>query len=323
MNMARGLFLGLLCAAGIETVAAQPYPVKPIRLIIPVTAGSSSIDILGRTLAQRVSYVLGQQVIVDNRPGANGNIGSELAAKSAPDGYTLLLGYTSSLGIGPSVYAKLGFDPIRDFEPIARFAVIPYMVNLHPSVPAANLKELIALAKARPGQLNYASASTGSLPHLCGELFKLLAGIDMTHVPYKAGAPAVVDLVGGHVQMYCTGITSVLPLILAGKVRGIATTTLNRSPLLPDVPTANESGLAGFDVVSWAGILAPANTPPPVIRQLYDAIALSVNAPDMKNYMLSQGAEPALLDPAQFGAYLKAEIAKWAKVVKAANVKAE
>lgn len=313
--------IGLLCGAALQVALAQSYPTRPIRLIFPFAAGASSNDILGRALAQHLSDALGQQIVVDNRPGASGNIGSEMVAKSAPDGYSLVLGFPSSLAISPSVYAKLGYDPVKDLAPIARFAMIPYMLVVNPSVPAANIKELIALAKARPGQLNYASAGSGGLPHLAGELLKITAQIDMVHVPYKGAALAAVDLVGGHVQLYFTGITSVLSLTKTGKLRVIAVTSLNRSPLLPDVPTANESGLVGFDVGSWVGVLAPAKTSKPVIQRLYYEIAKIVNTPDMKNFILGQGAEPALMDPAQFGAYLKAEIAKWATVVKAANVK--
>lgn len=321
MKVTLGVFVGLLCGAALQVASAQSYPARPIRIIFPFAAGASSNDILGRALALRLSDALKQQLVVDNRPGATGTIGSEMAARSAPDGYSLLLGYTGSLAISPSVYPKLGYDPVKDLAPVARFAVIPYVLVVNPSVPAASIKDLIALAKARPGQLNFASSGNGSLPHLSGELLKITAQIDMVHVPYKGGALAATDVVGGQVQVYFSGITSMAPLIKAGKLRAIATTTLNRSSLLADVPTANESGLPGFDVSSWVGVLAPAKTPEPVIGRLHNEIAKIVNAPDMKNFILSQGAEPVLMGPAQFGASLKAEIVKWAKVVKAANVK--
>jgi tripartite-type tricarboxylate transporter receptor subunit TctC len=300
---------------------AQAYPTRPVKLIIPFAAGSSSNDILGRQLAQRLSEAMGQQFVVENRPGAGGNLGSEVAAKSPPDGYTLLLGINGPLAISPSVYEKLGYDPVRDLAPVARFVVVPYALFIHPSVPAKNLKEFIALAKARPGELNFASSGNGGTPHLCGELLKTMAGINIVHVPYKAGAPAVMDLVGGQMQMYCSGITAVLQLVNAGKLRAISTATPNRSALLPGVPNAAESGLPGFDVASWIAVFAPAKTPEPVIRRLYDEIARVANDPEMQKSIVAQGAEPALLDPAQMGAYLKAEIAKWAKVVKAANVR--
>jgi tripartite-type tricarboxylate transporter receptor subunit TctC len=321
MKLFRVMVAASLGAASVQTALAQTYPSHPIRLIIPFAAGSSSNDILGRALAQRLSAALGQQVVVDNRSGTGGNLGSELAAKSPPDGYTLLLGVNGPLAISPSVYSNLGYDPVRDLAPVARFAVVPYALIVHPSVPANNVRELIALARAKPGQLNFASSGSGGTPHLCGELLKTMAGIDMVHVPYKAGAPAVVDLAGGQVQLYCAGFTAVLPLVKARKLRLIAATTLTRSALLPELPTAHESGLPGFDVSSWMGIFAPAKTPAPVIRRLYGEIAGIVNDPEMKNFILSQGSEPGLMDPAAFGAYLKAEIAKWAKVVKTANVK--
>lgn len=322
------LLVGLtaICAAMVlpaHSACAQTYPTKPVRVIFPIAAGSSSNDILGRALTQRLAATLGQQIVVDNRPGTGGGIGSELAAKSAADGYTLLLGYTGALAIAPSVYEKVGFDPVRDFAPVARFALIPYAMIVNPAVSAASVKQLIALARARPGQLNFASSGNGSLPHLAGELFKLAANIDLVHVPYKAGAPAVTDLLGGQVQLYFTGITSVVPFLKVGKLRAIAVTTLVRSPLLPDVSTASESGLPGFDVASWLGILAPAGTPVPIVSRLHAEIARICNAADMKNFILSQGSEPALQDPAQFGGYLKTEIAKWSKVVKSANVKAD
>ena len=311
-----------LCVMVVSTLAAaQSYPVRPVRLIIPFAAGSSSNDILGRALAQKLGDALGQQVVVDNRAGAGGNLGSEIAAKSPPDGYTILLGINGPMAISPSVYPQLGYDPLKDLAPIARFAVVPYSIILNPAVAANTIGELIALAKAKPGQLNFGSSGSGGTPHLCGELLKTMAGIDMVHVPYKAGAPAVIDLVGGQVQMYCAGLTAVLPLVKSGKLRVIAATTLNRSPLMPDMPTVHESGVSGFDVSSWIGVLAPAKTPAPVIRRLYEEIARIVNDPEMKNFILSQGSEPGLMDPAQFGAYMKAEVAKWAKVVKSANVR--
>ncbi len=321
--MAKGsrLLFALACMAASPWATAQAYPTRPVKLIIPFAAGSSSNDILGRQLAQRLSEAMGQQFVVENRPGAGGNLGSEVAAKSPPDGYTLLLGINGPLAISPSVYEKLGYDPVRDLAPVARFVVVPYALFIHPSVPAKNLKEFIALAKARPGELNFASSGNGGTPHLCGELLKTMAGINIVHVPYKAGAPAVMDLVGGQMQMYCSGITAVLQLVNAGKLRAISTATPNRSALLPGVPNAAESGLPGFDVASWIAVFAPAKTPEPVIRRLYDEIARVANDPEMQKSIVAQGAEPALLDPAQMGAYLKAEIAKWAKVVKAANVR--
>lgn len=323
MEITLRILVALLCGAVLQFASAQSYPTRPIRLIVPYPPGSSSNDILGRALAQRLSSGLGQQVVVDNRAGASGTMGTELVAKAAPDGYTLLIGVASPLSVGPSVYPKLGYDSVRDFAPVARYAVIPYVMAVNLSVPATNVKELIALAKARPGQLNFASSGIGGSPHLCGELFKSAAGIDMVHVPYKGAALAVTDVLGGQVQMFCTGLTALASHIKAGRMRPIGMASLGRSALMPELPTLSEQGLTGFEVNSWSGVMAPAKTPQPVIRRLYDEIARIVNNADMKNFMLSQGAEPALMDPVQFGAYLKADIAKWAKVVKAANIKVD
>ncbi|HZM43879.1 MAG TPA: tripartite tricarboxylate transporter substrate binding protein [Burkholderiales bacterium] len=311
----------LLLTAVFDLVGAQSYPVKPVRLIFPLLPGSASNGILGRALMQRLSESLGQPVVADYRPGAAGTIGSAAAAKAPPDGYTLLIGYTSSIMISPSLLSSAGFNPVSDLAPIARFAVVPYVAVVHPSLPATNLKALVALAKARPGQINCASGGTGGLPHLAAELFKLTANVDIVHVPYKAAAAAHTDLLGGHVQMQFTGISGMLPSIRAGKLRALAVTATKRSALLPEVPTAAESGFPMLDVTSSLGVLAPANVPLPVVRRLHDEIARIVNGADMKNFIASQGAEPALMDPAEFGAHIKAETAKWARVIKAANVK--
>ena len=302
---------------------AQAYPSKPIRLVFPWAGGASSNDILGRGLAQHLTKELGQQLVVDNRPGATGNIGCEIAARAAADGYTLLLAPTGQLTVNPSVFPKLAYNPLTDLAPIARFAVIPYVLAAHPSVAATNMRELVALAKARPGQLNFGSSGNGSVPHLSGELLKIVAGIDMVHVPYKGGALAAIGVVSGEVQLYFAGVTSLVQFIKAGKLRGIAAITPGRLSLLPEVQTAKESGLPGFEVSVWLGMLAPARTPQPIIRRLYDGVVKTINDPDMKGFMARYGAQAALMDPAQFGAYMKSETAKWAKVVKTANVKAD
>jgi len=315
------LCTALLLAVAFDLATAQSYPVKPVRLIFPLLAGSASNDILGRALMQRLTDSLGQPVVADYRPGAAGTIGAAAAAKSPPDGYTLLIGYTSSVMISPTLLPNAGFNPVSDLAPIARFAVVPYVAIVHPSLPATSLKGLVALAKARPGQINCASAGTGGLPHLAFELFKLTAGVDIAHIPYKGAAAAHTDLLGGHVQMQFTGISGMAASIKAGKLRAIAVTAAKRSGLLPEVPTAAESGFPALDVSSSLGMLAPANTPQPIVRRLHDEIAKIVNGADMKNFILSQGAEPALMDPAEFGAHIKAEIAKWARVIKAANIK--
>jgi tripartite-type tricarboxylate transporter receptor subunit TctC len=315
--------VALLIAAAASCAVAQSYPNRPVRLIVPYPPGASTNDILGRALASRLTNVLGQQVVVDNRSGASGNMGSELVAKSTPDGYTLLIGVAGPLAVGPSVYTKLGYSPIRDLAPIAMFASIPYVLVVNPSVPANNIKELIALAKARPGQLNFASSGNGGSPHLCGELLKVMAGIDIVHIPYKGAGIAMIDVLSGQIPMICTGATALSAHIKAGRLRPLGVATLKRSAQMPDLPTINEQGLTGFEVNSWTGLLAPAKTPEPVIRLLYDAVAKITNSDDMKNFLASVGAEPALMGPREFGDYLKLDTARWAKVVKTANLKVD
>jgi tripartite-type tricarboxylate transporter receptor subunit TctC len=301
--------------------AADNYPSKPIRLIVPYPAGASSNDILGRDIAQRLTKRLGQQVVVDNRSGASGTLGSEIVAKSPPDGYTLLVGVAAPLSVGPSVYPKLGFDPVKDLAPIARFAMVPYVMAVNPTVPAKNIPEFIAYAKAQAGKVNYGSSGNGGSPHLCGELFKTLTGTEMTHVPYKGGAQAMVDVLGGRLQMICTGATALSAHIRSGKLRAIGMATITRSSQMPELPTIAEQGVKGFDVNSWTGLLAPAGTPQAIIRRLYDEVAYLVKTEEMQKFILSTGAEPALMDPKEFGAYIKSELAVWSKVVKTANVR--
>jgi tripartite-type tricarboxylate transporter receptor subunit TctC len=306
----------------LESVAAD-YPTRPIRLVVPYPPGASTNDILGRALAIRLSAALGQQVVVDNRPGASGTIGSELVAKAQPDGYTLLAAIQSPLALGPSIYPKLGFDPLRDLAPVARWAAIPYAMVVTNSLPAKSIQELIALAKAKPGALNFASSGTGGTPHMCSELFKRAAGVDLVHIPYKGAGEAVPAVIGGQVPIFCTGLTALANQIKAGKLRALGIATLKRSPLMPELPTIAEQGLPGFEVVSWTGVAAPAKTPAAIIRKLHDVIVKIVGTQDMRSFMASQGAEPALMGPEEFGAYIKADIAKWAKVVKAAGIKGE
>jgi tripartite-type tricarboxylate transporter receptor subunit TctC len=320
----RLFYLSLVpCALCLGSAAtAADYPTHPIRLVVPYPPGASTNDILGRALAVRLGPVLGQTVVVDNRPGAAGTIGSELVAKAPPDGYTLLVAIQSPLALGPSMY-KLNFDPAKDLAPVARYASIPYAMVVTNSLPVHNVKELIALAKSKPGQLNYASSGAGGTPHMCSELFKRAAGIDLVHIPYKGAGEAVPAVVGGQVPIFCTGLTALSGQIKAGKVRAIGIATLKRSSLAPDIPTIAEQGLPGFEVVSWTGVAAPAKTPPAIIKKLYDAIAKVSNTPDMQQYMAAQGAEVALMGPDEFRAYIKADIEKWGKVIKAAGIKGE
>jgi tripartite-type tricarboxylate transporter receptor subunit TctC len=309
--------LALIAAA---PAAAQEYPTKPIRLVVPYPAGSSSNDIIGRWLAERLSRALPQRILVENRPGAGGNVGSEYVAKAAPDGYTLLVATNGPQAIAPNVF-KLNHDNQKDLTPVAMVANIPYMLVVHPSLPVKNIRELIALAKSRPGQLLFASSGNAGTPHLCWELLKSLVKIDIVHVPYKGGAPAMMDTVGGQTQMYCTGLVAAAPQIKAGRVRAIGMATLKRSPVMPDVPTVAEQGVPGFNVASWFGIMAPAGTPAPIVQRLYGEIAKVAETDEMRKFLLSQGAEPMLMDPPKFTEFLRAETIKWGKVVKSAKLK--
>ena len=318
-----------VCACALAAMAGAAwgqaevsYPNRPIRLIVPYPPGASTNDILGRALAQRLGSVLGQQVVVENRAGASGTLGSEIAARSAPDGYALLVAVASPLAVGPAVYPKLGYHPVRDFAPIARIATIPYIMAVHPSLPVSNAQELIALAKRRPGQINFASSGNGGTPHLCSELFKGLTATDMTHIPYKGAGIAMIDLVGGQVQMFCTGATAFTGQIKARRVKPIGVATLERLPQFPDIPTFHEQGVKGFEVNSWTGVVAPARTPPEIVRKLYDAIAKVMATEDMKSFMAGQGAEVALLGPQEFGRYIEQEMVKWGKVARAAKLTA-
>jgi tripartite-type tricarboxylate transporter receptor subunit TctC len=313
---------GMLAAIA-GTVWAQTdgsYPNRPIRLIVPYPPGSSTNEILGRGLAQRLGPALGQQVVVENRAGASGTLGSELAAKSAPDGYTLLVAVASPLAVGPAVYPKLGFHPVRDFAPIARIATIPYIMAVHPSLPVNNAQELIALAKRRPDQINFASSGSGGTPHLCSELFKTVTGVRMTHIPYKGAGIAMIDLVGGQVQMFCTGATAFTGQIKAKRVKPIGVASLERLPQFPEIPTFHEQGVKNFEVNSWTGVVAPANTPPEIVKKLHDAIAKVMASNDMKNFIANQGAEVAVLNPQEFGRYIEQEMVKWGKVACAAKL---
>ena len=299
---------------------AQTYPTKPIRMVLPFPPGGTT-DILGRVAAQKLTEALGQQVIPDNRPGASGNIGTEQVAKAPPDGYTLVTAPGSTLTIHPSLYAKLGFDPLKDFAPVTIIAAVPNLLVVHPSLPVRTVKELIALAKARPDQLNYASTGAGQSTHLSMELFKSMAGVKITHVPYKGSAPAVTDLIGGHVSLMFDNMPSALPHAKAGKLRGIAVSTLKRAAVTPELPTVAESGLPGFEVNVWFGVLAPAGTPRDIVQRLHGVLVKALQSPDVRERLSTQGAEPVGNTPEQFTAQMKADLVKWAKVVKAANIK--
>ncbi|MBM3358018.1 MAG: tripartite tricarboxylate transporter substrate binding protein [Betaproteobacteria bacterium] len=317
----RASALALSLAGGTAHVAiAAEYPVKPIRIVVGFAPGGGT-DTTTRALAPKLSAALGQQIVVDNRPGAAGNIGTDLVAKAPADGYTLLMGTIAALAINPSLYEKLPFDPVRDFAPISRGVDSTNVLVVHPSVPAKTVKELIALAKKRPGDLNYGSSGVGGAGHLAGELFNLIADTKLVHVPYKGGAPAMVDLIAGHVHMIFATAATANPQIKAGKIRPLAVTTLKRAVSLPDVPTLSEAGIKGFEANNWYGLLAPAKTPRPIIDRLNREFVAALRLPDVKEFLLAQGLEPAPSTPEEFADYIKAEMAKWAKVVKASGAK--
>ncbi|MDB5923021.1 MAG: hypothetical protein JWN13_1957 [Betaproteobacteria bacterium] len=300
---------------------AQSYPAKPIRLVVGVPAGGTN-DVVARLVAQKMSAQLAQQIIVDNRAGANGNIGAELVAKSPPDGYTLFMASIGVSSIHPSLYSKMPFDTLRDFAMISQLTSIPQIIVVHPSVPVKDVKQLIAYAKAKPGQLTFAGG-TGSSAHLAGELFKSMARVDMLHVPYKGSAPALIDLLGGQVAIVFDQIVTSLPHVRSGKLRALAVTTLKRSSVAPEIHTVSESALPGYSITTWHGLIAPIATPRDIISRLSSETAKALESAEIKEKFLAQGAEPTPSTPEQFRAFIKSETDKWASVVKAAGLKPE
>ena len=314
-----GAALAALFAWGIAQ--AQTYPARPVRLLVPSTPGGS-VDTLSRAIATRLSEKWGQQVVVDNRPGAGGVIAAELTAKAPPDGYTLIMCTVASCATNVSLHKNLPYDPVRDFEPVTLVATQNLMLLVHPSIPASSVKDLIATAKAHPGKYSFASAGNGTGGHLSGELFKLLAGIDLLHVPYKGVAPALVDVVSGQVSMTFASILSSLPQVKSGKVKALAVTGLKRSPAAPELPTMMEAGVKGYESATWYGVLAPARTPKEIIARLNTEIVAITKQPDVRDRLSKEGADPVGSSPQELGAYIKSEIAKWSKVVKAAKIQA-
>ncbi len=310
--------LAVLAFAASGFAAAQDYPTKPIRFIVPYPPGGGT-DVVARILQEPLAADLGQPIIIDNRGGAAGNIGTDLAAKAVPDGYTILF-TLSSHTINPKLYDKLPFDVERDFVPVSLATLVPQILVAHPSVPANNVGELIALAKAHPGKLNYASVGTGSPAHIAGELLKLRTGIDIVHVPYKGGGPAVIDTIGGQVQLAFVSMPAAWQHVKAGKLKALAVTSATRSLTAPDVPTIAET-VPGYLVDSWYGALAPAKTPPAAVARLNAAFAKVLEYPQVKERLLAQGAEAAPSSPAEFDRRIKDELAKWELVIKAANIR--
>jgi tripartite-type tricarboxylate transporter receptor subunit TctC len=298
--------------------SAQTYPQKPIRFILPFPPGGGT-DTLGRIVGQKLGESLGQQVVIDNRPGAGANIGAELAAKSPPDGYTIFMGNVAHT-INASLYSKLNYDLVKDFAPVTMLGLTANIVVVHPSVPAKSLKELIALAKARPGELNYASSGSGSSSHLAGELFKNMAHINMTHIPYKGGGPAVVNLISGEASVGFATMPSALPHVKAGKLRALAVTTSQRSQAAPDLPTVAEAGVPGYEASTWYCLLLPAGTPHDIVARLNAEMVKVLRHADVKNRLTGLGYEITTTTPEQLAAHIRSEIAKWGKVVKATGI---
>ena len=313
------LLCGVVAFACASSAYAQDYPIRPIRYIVGQAPGGSS-DTLARMITQRAGDGLGQPLVVDNRPGATGIIGAEVVAKANPDGYTLLQAATSH-ATNPAMQAKLPYDSLRDFTPISLLSQQPNIWVVHPSVPAKNIKELIAYAKARPGQLNFGSSGTGGSQHLAGELLKGMTGIDMVHIPYKGSPPALVDLLAGRVPIMSSTMPPVLPHIRTGKVRALAVTSTRRSPAVPEVPTVAESGVPGYEAIAWQGLLAPGGTPKAIVARLNAEFVKVMKQPDIVAKLNEQGYETVASTPDWFAAYLKSEIVKWTKVIKTAGIK--
>ena len=315
--------LAALFAAAVASAAfAQAWPTKPIRFIVPYPPGGTS-DILARTIGEKLGTALGQTIVVENKPGANGNVGADYVAKASPDGYTFLLADIGAIAISPSVYPTLPFDPAKDFAPVTMVAYSPHILVVHPSVPAKSVAELVALAKSKPGKLNYAASSTGSAPHLAGVEFAQRAKIDWNYIPYKGGAQAITDVVGGQADLLFNGMLATYPNVKGGKLRILAVSSANRLASIPDVPTVAESGFPGFETGSWQGILAPPGTPSEIVAKLGSEVQKILATPEMKEKLAAQGADVRVTTGAELSGFISKERDRWAKVVKEAGIKAE
>lgn len=302
--------------------SAQTYPAKPVRVIVPFPPGGGN-DVIARVVGKKLSERWNQQVVIDNRPGANGIVGLQLLMQSPPDGYTLAVAAAGPMAVNPSLYEKLPYDPLRDFAPITNMSQFPLLLVIHPTLPVKNVRELITLAKSQPGKINYASPGSGNSGHLAGELFNSLAGTKITHVPYKGNGPAITDLLAGQVQMLFSSIPSVLPHVQAGKLRAIAVGNAKRIPSLPDIPTVSESGLPEYEAYSWVGIVAPAKTSKEIVAKLNHDIVDILKVKQVADQLVQQGALPVGDSPEHFAAYIKSEMQKWGAIVKAANIRAD
>jgi len=313
-------FLFALLASG--SAFGEGFPEKPVRFVVGFTPGGPS-DILARALGQKLAERFGQQVVIENHPGAGGNLAAELVAKSAPDGHTWLLGNNSILATNQSLYRSLPYDPVKDFVPVAFVAIQPNILVVHPGLSVSSVKELITFSKANPGKLNYASTGSGAAAHLSGELFKAMTGVDMVHVPYKGAQPALTDLIAGQVQLMFATSVSVIPYIKAGRLRALAVTTAQRSAAMPELPTLSEAGVGGFESITWHGVVVPAGTPGPVIHVLNQKINSVLREKDFRERLAGLGAEVAGGTPGEFAAFIAREIPKWAKVVRDSGARAE
>jgi tripartite-type tricarboxylate transporter receptor subunit TctC len=307
----------LVCASA----AAQPYPNRAVRIVVPFPPGGTS-DILARTIGTRLSPLLGQPVVVENRPGAGGNIAAEHVAKAAPDGYTLIMG-TSSLAISQSLYRKLNYDLVRDFAPVTQAVNYANLLVVHPSTGFSHLNDLLGAAKAKPGSLSYGTAGNGTPPHMTGELFKSYTGVDIQHIPYKGGAPAIADLVAGQIPIMFDNVPPLLPHVRSGRIKPLAVTSLARVPVLPDVPSLHELGLKDFDAVGWNGILAPAGTPREIVARLHADVTKIFQIPDVRESLTAQGADIVGNTPEQFAAWIRAEVRRWAEVIRVSGAKVD
>jgi tripartite-type tricarboxylate transporter receptor subunit TctC len=314
----RRSLLTLMLAACAGPTFADAYPSQPIRLVVGVPPGGSN-DLVARVIGLQLSKQLGQSVVVDNKGGAGGNIGAEFVAHAAPDGYTLFLSVIGTMAINPSLYRKLPFDSVNDFATISQLTSMPQVMLVHPSIPASNVREFIAYAKANPGRINFASGGNGTATHLAGELFKSMAGIEMTHIPYKGNGPATVDLLGGRVAVMFDQIATAMPMVRDGRLHGLGVSTATRSPAAPELPTISESGLPGYDVTTWHGLVAPAGTPPAIIERLHREVVTAINSAEVKSSFAAAGIIPVSSSPEAFKAFTILERERWRPIVKASG----